>query len=168
MSEQIAEDDGALAGTSKPRSAKKVPDFMKSFGWCTWDAFYSQVSAQGVVFALRSHCPSHGPSWDVIKQYLTLEMVLHKAANLHWSDSNSFVGFCWLAILLCGMQPHEGIQQQSDSHMYTASTVLRRRRTRRGSTRLEALRAGGVAPKLLIITDGWLSSCVESPSDSFC
>lgn len=20
---------------------------MKSFGWCTWDAFYSQVSAQG-------------------------------------------------------------------------------------------------------------------------
>ena len=33
---------------------------------------------------------------------------------------------------------------------------------------LEALRAGGVAPKLLVIDDGWQSSCVESPSDSLC
>ena len=60
--EQIVEDNGALAGTSKPRSAKKVPDFMKSFGWCTWDAFYSQVSAQGVLSALPNQRPSHGPS----------------------------------------------------------------------------------------------------------
>ena len=58
-------DNGALAGTSKPRSAKKVPDFLKSFGWCTWDAFYSQVSAQGVFSALPNERPSHGPSWDV-------------------------------------------------------------------------------------------------------
>ena len=37
------------AGTAKPRSEKKIPEFMRSFGWCTWDAFYSQVSAQGSV-----------------------------------------------------------------------------------------------------------------------
>ena len=37
-----------LIGTAKPRSAKKIPEFMRSFGWCTWDAFYSQVSAQGI------------------------------------------------------------------------------------------------------------------------
>ena len=42
-----SEDLGALVGTAKPRSAKQFPEFMKSFGWCTWDAFYSQVSAQG-------------------------------------------------------------------------------------------------------------------------
>ena len=44
---QASEELGVLAGTAKPRSAKKFPEFMKSFGWCTWDAFYSQVSAQG-------------------------------------------------------------------------------------------------------------------------
>ena len=41
-----------LAGTAKPRSEKKTPEFMKSFGWCTWDAFYSQVSAQGIPYCL--------------------------------------------------------------------------------------------------------------------
>ena len=37
------------AGTAKPLSAKKIPDFMSAFGWCTWDAFYSRVSAQGAL-----------------------------------------------------------------------------------------------------------------------
>ena len=45
-------------GTAKPRSAKKFPEFMKSFGWCTWDAFYSQVSAQGTDTQKTSHVAS--------------------------------------------------------------------------------------------------------------
>lgn len=36
-----------LSGGAKPRLSKQLPDFVGSFGWCTWDAFYSQVSAQG-------------------------------------------------------------------------------------------------------------------------
>ena len=35
------------AGAAKARTAKQLPDFVKAFGWCTWDAFYSRVSAEG-------------------------------------------------------------------------------------------------------------------------
>lgn len=37
-----------LSGGAKPRMSKQQPEFVGSFGWCTWDAFYSQVSAKGV------------------------------------------------------------------------------------------------------------------------
>lgn len=30
------------------RSAKVLPPSLDLFGWCTWDAFYSSVSAQGI------------------------------------------------------------------------------------------------------------------------
>lgn len=36
----------ALSGTTKPLSEKHVPDSLNYFGWCTWDAFYSTVSAE--------------------------------------------------------------------------------------------------------------------------
>ena len=35
-----------LSGKAKPRTEKKVPDCVNGFGWCTWDAFYSGVSAE--------------------------------------------------------------------------------------------------------------------------
>jgi hypothetical protein len=34
-----------LSGTAKPLAAKQLPDSLDYFGWCTWDAFYSTVSA---------------------------------------------------------------------------------------------------------------------------
>ena len=37
----------STAGTAKPRVDKVVPEFVNYFGWCTWDAFYSTVSAEG-------------------------------------------------------------------------------------------------------------------------
>ena len=37
----------ACAGNAKARVAKQLPDFVDVFGWCTWDAFYSRVSAEG-------------------------------------------------------------------------------------------------------------------------
>jgi hypothetical protein len=35
-----------LSGTAKPLTAKHLPDSLDYFGWCTWDAFYSTVSAE--------------------------------------------------------------------------------------------------------------------------
>jgi hypothetical protein len=32
--------------------AKQRPDFVDAFGWCTWDAFYSKVSAKGLLLGL--------------------------------------------------------------------------------------------------------------------
>lgn len=37
----------AMSGSAKPRQQKQLPPTLDVFGWCTWDAFYSRVSAQG-------------------------------------------------------------------------------------------------------------------------
>ena len=36
------------------RAQKQVPKSLDVFGWCTWDAFYWQVSAKGVMDGLQS------------------------------------------------------------------------------------------------------------------
>ncbi|XP_007028791.2 PREDICTED: probable galactinol--sucrose galactosyltransferase 2 [Theobroma cacao] len=36
------------------REKKKVPSFLDWFGWCTWDAFYTDVTAEGVEEGLKS------------------------------------------------------------------------------------------------------------------
>ena len=60
----------ALSGGSKPLREKQLPPTLDVFGWCTWDAFYSRVSARGAGSAIafssiatlmpqiRSHLPS--------------------------------------------------------------------------------------------------------------
>lgn len=44
----------ALSGGAAPRSTKQLPASLDGFGWCTWDAFYSTVSARGLVEGLSS------------------------------------------------------------------------------------------------------------------
>ncbi|KAL4607024.1 hypothetical protein ACB098_09G127300 [Castanea mollissima] len=36
------------------REKKKLPSFLDWFGWCTWDAFYTEVTAEGVEQGLKS------------------------------------------------------------------------------------------------------------------
>lgn len=36
------------------RREKKLPASLDLFGWCTWDAYYFRVSAQGIMEGLRS------------------------------------------------------------------------------------------------------------------
>ncbi|GAX76619.1 hypothetical protein CEUSTIGMA_g4065.t1 [Chlamydomonas eustigma] len=43
-----------LSGGALPLTQKKLPPSLDVFGWCTWDAFYSTVSAQGIQEGLRS------------------------------------------------------------------------------------------------------------------
>jgi hypothetical protein len=43
-----------LSGTSKPLHEKELPASLDLFGWCTWDAFYSTVSARGLQEGLHS------------------------------------------------------------------------------------------------------------------
>ncbi|KAM0912116.1 hypothetical protein ACQ4PT_013019 [Festuca glaucescens] len=40
--------------TFSHREKKKMPDMLNWFGWCTWDAFYTDVTAQGVKEGLQS------------------------------------------------------------------------------------------------------------------
>jgi len=39
------------------RKDKKLPDFMKDFGWCTWDSFYFDVGEEKVLNGLKSFSP---------------------------------------------------------------------------------------------------------------
>jgi raffinose synthase len=41
-------------GTGRLRQDKPTPDFVDTFGWCTWDSFYKDVSADGVKRGLAS------------------------------------------------------------------------------------------------------------------
>ncbi|KAG2584710.1 hypothetical protein PVAP13_6KG336200 [Panicum virgatum] len=40
--------------TFSHREKKKMPDILNWFGWCTWDAFYTNVTAEGVKEGLQS------------------------------------------------------------------------------------------------------------------
>ncbi|KAJ6980533.1 hypothetical protein D5086_022697 [Populus alba] len=40
--------------TFSHRERKKMPDMLNWFGWCTWDAFYTDVTAEGVKQGLES------------------------------------------------------------------------------------------------------------------
>ena len=44
----------ARLGTTRLRRNKPLPDFTDRFGWCTWDAFYQEVSAEKVRSGLES------------------------------------------------------------------------------------------------------------------
>jgi raffinose synthase len=44
----------AMSGGAKPRALKRMPASLDGFGWCTWDAFYSTVSARGLSEGLSS------------------------------------------------------------------------------------------------------------------
>lgn len=42
-----------LSGGAQPLSSKSLPPSLDVMGWCTWDAFYSTVSARGI--QVRTH-----------------------------------------------------------------------------------------------------------------
>ncbi|XP_050227456.1 probable galactinol--sucrose galactosyltransferase 2 isoform X2 [Mercurialis annua] len=44
------------------REKKKLPSFLDWFGWCTWDAFYTDVTAEGVEEGLKSLSAGGTPS----------------------------------------------------------------------------------------------------------
>jgi Raffinose synthase or seed imbibition protein Sip1 len=49
----------ALSGGAKPLAEKELPEIINLFGWCTWDAFYSRVSAQGALSITLLACMYH-------------------------------------------------------------------------------------------------------------
>ncbi len=49
-----AESVSAWLKTGRLRREKQLPDFMQYFGWCTWDAFYQEVTHENVRQGLQS------------------------------------------------------------------------------------------------------------------
>lgn len=48
-------------GSGRLRADKPLPDFVDLFGWCTWDAFYKEVSADKVLAGLASFAQAGVP-----------------------------------------------------------------------------------------------------------
>ncbi len=49
------------------RVNKPLPDFVESFGWCTWDAFYKEVSADKLLAGLASfQAAGVSPRWLIL------------------------------------------------------------------------------------------------------
>lgn len=44
----------ARSGGARPLREKRLPPNLDSFGWCSWDSFYSAVSASGLSDAVQS------------------------------------------------------------------------------------------------------------------
>ncbi|XP_047075395.1 probable galactinol--sucrose galactosyltransferase 6 isoform X1 [Lolium rigidum] len=53
-------------GTFRPRAEKKLPGIVDYFGWCTWDAFYQDVTQEGVEAGLQSLVAGGAPPKFVI------------------------------------------------------------------------------------------------------
>jgi Raffinose synthase or seed imbibition protein Sip1 len=54
------------SGTAKPLREKRLPPSIDKFAWCSWDAFYSSVSAQGLTEGVRSLSAGGAPPKMVI------------------------------------------------------------------------------------------------------
>ncbi|KAL1556115.1 flavodoxin-like fold protein [Salvia divinorum] len=52
--------------TFRHRNEKEMPDILNWFGWCTWDAFYTDVTAEGVKEGVRSLIEGGAPPKFVI------------------------------------------------------------------------------------------------------
>ncbi|KAE8779338.1 putative galactinol--sucrose galactosyltransferase 6 [Hordeum vulgare] len=71
-SDPFAAISGAVAavrsclGTFRPRAEKKLPAIVDYFGWCTWDAFYQDVTQEGVEAGLQSLAAGGAPPKFVI------------------------------------------------------------------------------------------------------
>ncbi len=54
MMPECAKEVMARLGSGRPRREKPLADFVEQFGWCTWDAFYAEVSEEKVSEGLES------------------------------------------------------------------------------------------------------------------
>ena len=75
-----------LAGGARPLREKQLPGLLDVFGWCTWDAFYSRVSARGEA-SLASLLPSCYPpaQKDVcVKRHTAPGRVSLLYQRFHW------------------------------------------------------------------------------------
>lgn len=63
----VAAAAAGLPGGSRPRWEKQLPEIGRYLGWCTWDAFYNSVSAQGIAAGLQSFRQAGvQPRWIII------------------------------------------------------------------------------------------------------
>ncbi|KAF2307911.1 hypothetical protein GH714_033321 [Hevea brasiliensis] len=68
------------------REKKKLPSFLDWFGWCTWDAFYTDVTAEGVEEGLKSLSEGGTPP-----RFLIIDDGWQQIENKPKEDTNAVV-----------------------------------------------------------------------------
>lgn len=68
------------------REKKRLPSFVDWFGWCTWDAFYTDVTAEGVQQGLESLASGGTPP-----RFLIIDDGWQQIGSEEKTDSNSVV-----------------------------------------------------------------------------
>ncbi|XP_065856501.1 probable galactinol--sucrose galactosyltransferase 2 [Euphorbia lathyris] len=68
------------------REKKKLPSFLDWFGWCTWDAFYTDVTAEGVEEGLKSLSDGGTPP-----RFLIIDDGWQQIENKAKDDANAVV-----------------------------------------------------------------------------
>ncbi|XP_024973609.1 probable galactinol--sucrose galactosyltransferase 2 [Cynara cardunculus var. scolymus] len=93
------------------REKKKVPKLLNLFGWCTWDAFYTDVTAEGVEEGLKSLAKGGTPP-----RFLIIDDGWQQIGNEN-KDSNIVVQEgAQFANRLTGIKENEKFQKKKDNH----------------------------------------------------
>jgi hypothetical protein len=61
--------------SSESFNLPQMPDMLNWFGWCTWDAFYTNVTAQGVKEGLQRYLASHTFSTISIRKTISVCLI---------------------------------------------------------------------------------------------
>lgn len=61
LMERSAKAVAKIMNSGRLRTEKPVPNFIDEFGWCTWDAFYQEVSAEKVLHGLKTFSDGNVP-----------------------------------------------------------------------------------------------------------
>ncbi|KAL8095405.1 putative galactinol--sucrose galactosyltransferase 2 isoform X2 [Apium graveolens] len=136
--------------TFRHREKKKLPSFIDWFGWCTWDAFYKDVTAEGVEQGLQTLSDGGTPAkfliiddgWQQIES-------LNDVVNDDGHDGAEF------AIRLTGIKENEKFQKngKTDNHVPGLKLVVDDAKKRHNVKNVYVWHAlagywGGVQPSL--------------------
>ncbi|CAH1425085.1 unnamed protein product [Lactuca virosa] len=93
------------------REKKKLPEFIDWFGWCTWDAFYTDVTAEGVEEGLKSLSSGGTPP-----RFLIIDDGWQQIGNENKDPNIVVQEGAQFANRLTGIKENEKFQKKKDDH----------------------------------------------------
>ncbi|XP_071691877.1 probable galactinol--sucrose galactosyltransferase 2 [Rutidosis leptorrhynchoides] len=93
------------------REKKKLPGLLDWFGWCTWDAFYTDVTAEGVEEGLKSL--SEG---GTLPRFLIIDDGWQQIGNENKDPNVTVQEGAQFANRLTGIKENEKFQKKKDDH----------------------------------------------------
>ncbi|CAN0910023.1 Probable galactinol--sucrose galactosyltransferase 2 [Linum grandiflorum] len=93
------------------REKKKLPSFLDWFGWCTWDAFYTDVTAEGVEQGLSSLSEGGTPP-----RFLIIDDGWQQIETKKKDENEVVQEGAQFASMLTGIKENEKFQKSRETH----------------------------------------------------